>query len=138
MAEDDGVLSPRLAPEGENDDDTRDNAAALFGIDLRDGYAPIDLDDGGGEGATATGTTVGSTSSTPYVAGTGTSIGKRKSAVWADFDEIYETVNGVKIYTKATCKMCKSTLSARSSVGTGHLKRHQKSCKQKTDQRARV
>ena len=97
MAEDDGVLPLGLAREGENDDNTRDDAAALFGIDLRDGYAPIDLDDGGGEGATATGTTVGSTSSTPYVAGTGTSIGKRKSAVWADFDEIFKTVNGVKI-----------------------------------------
>ena len=47
-------------------------------------------------------------------------------------------MNGVKICTKATCKMCKSTLSARSSVGAGHLKRHQKSCKQKTDQFARV
>ena len=110
----------------------------MFGIDLGDGYAPIDLDGGGGEGATATGTTVGSTSSTPSVAGTGTSVGKRKFAVWADFDEIYETVNGVKICTKATCKICKSTLSARSSAGTGHFNRHQKSCKQKTDQRARV
>ena len=34
--------------------------------------------------------------------------------------------------------MCKSTLSARSAAGTGHLKRHQKSCRIKTDQRARV
>ena len=56
----------------------------------------------------------------------------------ADFDDIYETINGVKICTKATYKMCKSTLSARSSAGTGHLKRHKKSGKQKTDQRARV
>ena len=47
-------------------------------------------------------------------------------------------MNGVKICTKATCKMCKNTLSARFSAGTGHLKRHQKSCKQKTDQAARV
>ena len=133
MAEDDGVLPPGLAPEGENDDNTRDDTAMLFGIDLRDGYAPINLDDGDGEGATATEATVGSTSSTPSLAGTGTSVGKRKFAVWADFDEIYETVNGVKICTKATCKMCKNTLSTRSSAGTGHLKRHQKSCKQKTD-----
>ena len=84
----------------------------------------IDLEGGGGEGVTVAGTTIGSTSSTPSVAGTGTSIGKRKSAMWADFDEIYQTMNGVKICTKATCKMCKSTLSARSSTGTGHLKRH--------------
>ena len=34
--------------------------------------------------------------------------------------------------------MCKSTLSVRSSAGTGHLKRHQKSCRQKTDQADRV
>ena len=105
MAEDDGVLPPGLAPEGENDDDTRDDAVVLFGNDLGDGYAPIDMDDGGGERATVTGTTVGSTSSTPSVASTGTSVGKRKSTVWADFDEIYETMNGRKIYTKATCKM---------------------------------
>ena len=34
--------------------------------------------------------------------------------------------------------MCKQPLSARSNVGTSHLKRHQESCMQKTDQRARV
>jgi hypothetical protein len=34
--------------------------------------------------------------------------------------------------------MCKSVLSAISSHGTGHLGRHQKQCKLKTDQRARV
>ena len=58
--------------------------------------------------------------------------------MWADFDEIYEIVNGRKIYTKATCKICKHTLSARSNADTGHLKRHQKSCRQKTNQAARV
>ena len=47
-------------------------------------------------------------------------------------------MNGVKICTKAICKICKSTLSPRSCAGTGHLKRHQKPCKQKMDQRARV
>ena len=131
MAEDDGVLLPGLAPEGEDDDDTREDAIALFGIDVSSGFAPIDLDSGGGKGAMATRTMVGSTSSTPSIVGTGTSVGKRKSVVWANFDEIYETVNGVKIFTKATCKMCKSTLSARSSASTGHLTKHQKSCKQK-------
>jgi hypothetical protein len=53
--------------------------------------------------------------------------------VWADFEEIFDIVNGVKICTKATCKMCKTTLSARSSAGTSHLKRHQKSCTQKNN-----
>ena len=36
----------------------------------------------------------------------------------------------------ATCKMCKPTLSAKYNAGTDHLKRHQKSCRQKTDQAA--
>ena len=80
----DDLIAAGLTPE--DDDNTQEDAAALFG-----------LDGGGGEGATATMTTVGSISSTPSIAGTGTSIGKRKSAMWADFDEICETVNGVKI-----------------------------------------
>ena len=130
-----------LAPE--DDDDTHEDAAALFGNHVGSGSAaPIDLDDGGGEGTMETRTQVCSNGSTPSVTGTGTSsglgVGKRKSAVWADFDEIYETLNGRKICTKATYKMCKNTLSARSNAGTGHLKRHQKSCRQRTDQAARV
>jgi hypothetical protein len=132
MAEDNGVLSPGLAPKGENDDDTRDNVAALFGIDLEDGYASptlIELDGDGGEGATVTGNSI-SNGYSPPVAGNG-NVGKHKSLVWDDFEEIFETVNRVKICTKATCKMCKTTLSARSSAGTNHLKGHQKSCRQK-------
>jgi hypothetical protein len=62
MAEDDGDLPPGMAPEGENDDDICDDAAALFGVDLGDGA--------GGEGATATANPIGSNSngSTPSVA----------------------------------------------------------------------
>ena len=135
MADEDGLLPVGLALEGENDDDTRADAAALFGIDLGDGSAaPIDVDADGGEGAMAT---VNSNGSFPSVAGTGNNS-KRKSPVWADFEEIYEVINGSRICTKAVCKICKSTLSARSAAGTGHLKRHQKSCRIKTDQRARV
>jgi hypothetical protein len=134
MDKDDG-LPPGLAPEGENDDDIGDDATALFGINIQDGSAVlIDLDDDGGEGATGT---VNSNSSAPSVAGKG-NTGKRKSPVWADFTEIFEDVNGVSTCTKAVCKMCKATLSARLAAGTGHLKRHQKSCRLKTDLRARV
>ena len=64
-----------------------------------------------------------SNSSAPSVAGN-SNVGKRKSPVWTNFDDIYETVNSKKICTKATCKICKQTLSARSNAGTGHLKRH--------------
>jgi hypothetical protein len=80
----------RQAWSPKNDDDTREDIAALFGIDVSSGSAPIDLDSGGGEGVTATGTLVGSNSPTPSTAGTSSLVGKCKSAVWADFDKIYE------------------------------------------------
>ena len=136
----DDLIAAGLAPK--DDDDTGKDAATLSGINVDSGstaLTPIDLDGDGGEGATTTGNPLGSNSNTsaPSVAGN-SNVGKRKSHVWADFDEIYETVNGRKICTKATYKMCKQTLSARSNADTDNLKRHQKSCRQKTDQRARV
>ncbi|XP_066316658.1 zinc finger BED domain-containing protein RICESLEEPER 2-like [Miscanthus floridulus] len=89
MAEDDGELPPGMAPEGENDDDIHDDTAALFGVDLGDGN--------GGEGATASANLVSSNSngSVPSVAAAGNGkVGKRKSPVWDDFEEIFETMNG--------------------------------------------
>ena len=125
------MIAAGLPPE-DDDDDTRDDVAALFGVDVDSGSAaPIDLDGDGGEGAMTTGTPAYSNDSAPSIAGnsSGVGTGKRKSVVWADFNEIYETVKGRKIGTKATCKMCKHTLSARSNAGTSHLKRHQKYCR---------
>jgi hypothetical protein len=139
MADDDVVYpvtrNEDLAAAGlptDDDDDIREDAAMLLGVDL------LGSGSGGAEpAATATGTTVAS--NTNNTADTPTSsVDKRKSSVWVDFDEIYEVVNGEKIRTKATCKMCRSTLSARSVASTGHLIRHQKSCRQKTDHAARV
>jgi hypothetical protein len=119
--EDEGILLPGQARDGKNDDDVGTNAAALFGTDVGDGSAaPIDLDDNGGIGATGT---VNSNSSAPSVVGKG-NVGKRKSLVCADFNEIFKNINGVSVCTKVVCKMCKATLSARSAVGAGHLKRH--------------
>jgi hypothetical protein len=57
------------------------------------------------------------------------SVGKRKSGVWVGFEEIEE--NGVRI--AAICKICSKRLSAKSAAGTGHLIRHQASCRKKTD-----
>jgi hypothetical protein len=92
---------------------------------------------GAGPAATATGMPVASnttgTDDTPT-----SSLSKRKSGVWVDFDEIYKVVNGNKIRTQAICKMCRATLSARSAAGTAHLIRHQKSCRKKTNHAARV
>jgi len=97
MVDEDGLLSVGLGPEGENDDDTQVDAATLFDIDLGDGSAaPIYVDTDGGEGATAT---TNSNGSAPSVAGTG-NTSKRKSPVWADFEKIYEVINGSRICTK--------------------------------------
>ena len=105
MAEDEGMLPPGLAPEGENDDDIADGAAALFGIDLVDGDgsgAPVHIDlegdcSGGVAGPTAT------VDSAPSVAGKPKGSGKRKSPVWADFDEIQEEIDGKPTVVKAVC-----------------------------------
>jgi len=148
MADDDDVVYPLTGNDDlimagllpEDDDDIRDDAAVLLGIDVGSGSAPIDLDGGDGGGGAepalstmATGTPVGSNSTD------GTScLSKRKYGVWVDFDEIYETLNGQKVRTAAICKMCKSRLSVRSAAGTGHLIRHQKSCRKKVDHAARV
>lgn len=130
------LIAAGLPPE--DDDDIHDDAAALFGIDVGSGSAPIDLDgSGAGAAATATGTPVGS--NTNSTDGTPTSsVGMRKSGVRVDFDEIYEVLNGNRVRTNAICRMCKAVLSARSAAGTGHLIRHQKSCRKKTDHAARV
>ena len=118
--------------EIEDDDDVREDAAALFGIDVSDdsvlnNIVDVDAGDGGGGAATATGCCSTDTQGT-------TSSGKRKSSVWADFKEVKE--NNVRV--AAVCNMCGKRLSARSSVGTGHLIRHLSSCRKKHDHAQRV
>ena len=81
-------------------DDVRDAAAALFDVDVGSSPALIDLDgDDAGAVAMATGMAVASNTNSTDGNGTPTSsaVGKRKSTVWADFEEIYEKVNGNKI-----------------------------------------
>jgi len=134
VAGNDDLIAAGLAPDDK--DNLGEDAAALFGIDAG---RPINLDDGdgdgdGGEGAIRTTVTSISNSTTP---GTSTA-GKRKSSVWATFDEVYEDVNGKHTCTKARCKICNGTLSARSTGGTGHLLRHKKSCVAKADRAAKV
>jgi hypothetical protein len=109
----DDLRTAGLVPDDE--DDIQADAAALLGIDLTS--APVDLSsnptNAGGGPVTATDTPVGSTSTD---GGTGTSsVGKRKSTVWVDFDEVFEKVNGSNVRIAAICRMCKTRLSARSS-----------------------
>jgi hypothetical protein len=62
------------------------------------------------------------------------SVGKRISTVWEDFTKIKEN----KIRVAAICKLCGKRYSARSAASTGHLIRHQKSCRRKHDNDRRV
>ena len=123
--------------EIEDDDDVREDAAALFGIDVGDDGVPnnnvnvIDVDADAGDGGGAAAEPAGCYSIDTQ--GTTTS-GKRKSSVWADFKEVKE--NDVRV--AAVCNMCGKRLSARSSAGTGHLIRHQSSCRKKHDHAQRV
>jgi hypothetical protein len=87
----DDLRAVGLVPDDE--DDIQADVAALLGIDLTS--APVDLSstlgDGGGGPVTAIDTSVGSTSTD---GGIGTSsVGKRKSSVWVDFNEIFDKVN---------------------------------------------
>jgi hypothetical protein len=85
-ADDDNVVYPLTGNDDlkaaglvpKDNDDIREDAAALLGIDVDSGSAPIDLDagDGGGGAAMVTRILVGSTNTD----GT-SSVGKHKSSV---------------------------------------------------------
>jgi hypothetical protein len=99
-----------LELEIEDDDDIHDGAARLFSIDLSDITILNDVinviaSNGGGGATMVTRTSSTSTHGT-------SSVGKRKSSVWFDFEEIEE--NGVRV--AAIYKMCSKRLSTRSTV----------------------
>jgi hypothetical protein len=67
MVEEDDHLPLGLASEGENDDGSREDAAALFSINLEDDPAtPINLDEDGGGGATRNSNSNGSAPSVAW------------------------------------------------------------------------
>jgi hypothetical protein len=118
---------------------------SLFADDVGRGTTSINLDvNVAGAVAPATGTTVDSntptmTNNTGINGTTSTAVsGKHKSKCWVDFEEIYEMINGNQVRVQAIYKLCRTTLSARSAAGTGHILRHQKSCRKKLDHTARV
>jgi hypothetical protein len=111
---------PMEEMEIENDNDIREGAAALFGVDLRDASLPIDVD------ADADGQVDGSEDTN----GTSSGIGKCTSACWEDFVPIFDE-NEVR--THAICKRCGKKFAARASIGTGSLNRHMIACRKKID-----
>jgi hypothetical protein len=97
----------------------------VFSIDVGDGSVlndVIDFDGDVGGGADSTDTH-----------GT-SSVGKRTSVVWVDFEEIKE--NDIRI--AAICKIYGKRYFARSDASTGHFLRHQASCKKRHDHAHRV
>jgi hypothetical protein len=55
-----------------------------------------------------------------------------RSDVWQDMDEVKKVIGRKEIRVGTICTVCKSRLSASSNGGTGHLRRHFKSCKRKS------
>jgi hypothetical protein len=99
-----------------------DDVAALFGVDST--HNPRSVSDAAG--------------SNELDSLTSSSTGKRRSAIWDDFTEVTENLNGKKVCIAGICKFCKARLRANSNAGTGHLLRHKKSCKKKFDHAAMV
>jgi hypothetical protein len=75
--------------------------------------------------STATASTA-STETTSYKRGR-----KSTSDVWNDFEQLFKDINGKKVRYAAKCLYCKSQLTASSTAGTGHLKRHHITCASK-------
>jgi hypothetical protein len=129
-------------------DDNLTGANALFGHRFRD---PIDVNNDtedlsqGDAGTTTPSTTLNTTSSpcaspgpcnTTVIGGPFSRRPRKKwkltSDVWDDFNEIFKELDGKQVRYAATCHFCKSQLTAPSSGGTGHLRRHRKACAAKS------
>jgi hypothetical protein len=51
------------------------------------------------------------------------------SQVWQHFEKVFKEINGEQVRF-AKCNICSIEIGARSSHGTGHLRKHIKNCKQ--------
>jgi hypothetical protein len=149
-----GFSSPRLDPSSidydeilqgnDIDDDNLTSANTLFGHRFRD---PIDVNDDTEDPSQGdAGMTTPSTTSSPCASPSpcnATATGgpfyrrprkkqKLTSDVWDDFNEIFKELDGKQVRYAATCRFCKSQLTAPSNGGTGHLRRHCKACAAKS------
>jgi len=99
--------------------------------------AAIEVDGAGVGTGTGTGTRTGSTSPTGTAAASASGTRTRRrgpsSKVWLDFEEVTEIQGGKEVRVSAICHHCKNTLSAKSSSGTGHLRRHLDLCPAKKE-----
>jgi hypothetical protein len=63
---------------------------------------------------------------------------KSTSDVWNDFEQLFKDINGKKVRYATKCLYCKSQLTASSTTGTGHLKRHRSTCASKAQRAAKT
>ena len=111
-------------------EDTDAAVQILFGSSGAPGVGP---ESGGGGDGDAAPHGVGSSGSTS--AHTTSSTGAKRtrsttSGVWNDFQKVFVEEDGVPV-RYAKCNICKNTLTAKSTGGTGHLIRHAEKCKKK-------
>jgi hypothetical protein len=107
---------------------------------------PLTLSSTGRENAldadTGTGTAATPSTATASTASTDTICHKRgrksTSDVWNDFEQLFKDINGKKVRYAAKCLYCKSQLTASSTAGNGHLKRHRSTCASKAQRAAKT
>lgn len=105
------------------------------------GSTPMaDGDSVGGGAAVGPDTAIGASASSPVdvddsptasTAKTARRARATRSDVWKEMEEVKKVVGGKEVRVGAVCNYCKSRLSAPSTGGTGHLRRHIRACKRK-------
>lgn len=115
---------------GDDESDLEADGRELFGS----ASVPIEVGDGDGHVA-APAAVPAPGAAVPTDVGINDNDGadtKRKrpstSEAWNDFEKIYEVINGKRVRTGAKCFHCGQVYSGKSTIGTGHLLRHIKSC----------
>ncbi|WVZ93282.1 hypothetical protein U9M48_039277 [Paspalum notatum var. saurae] len=143
MSMEDDAMDYDYYVAAEADDEERELEAQNEAEDARrfvlgsSAAAAIDVDGAGAGARTGTRTRTGSTS--PTGTATASTSGNRSrrrgptSKVCLDFEEITEIHAGKEVRVSAICLHCKNTLSAKSSSGTGHLRRHLDLCPSKKE-----
>ncbi|XP_020408526.1 uncharacterized protein [Zea mays] len=101
----------------DDEDDLREDAAALFGHSSEHPVHVGDEQQVGGQDNEGEGDEHSAKRCRPST-----------SAVWFDFEKLFKFVNGKKVRFAAKCIHCSKQYSALSSGGTGHLTRHRDRC----------
>jgi hypothetical protein len=111
-------------------------------MSVSSGSTPMVDTDVGGGGAAVVGpdTTIEASASSPVDVDNSSTASIAKMArrerathsdVWKEMEEVKKVIGGKEVRVGAICNYCKHCLSAPSTGGTGHLRRHIRACKRK-------